>query len=239
MPLLPGDLIITDKNGGATVQFPDGSQSEIGASQHWTLTEYVAGIGIKQLSLPVEQEWYYGTIMDARSLSDNRLPHGTVFDAYTDLSQSDTVSQIPRQITLALPGPTEIDFQTYFPADTLTNVEIFKIPSSEWRRISSTKIAFESQKESREIFVRVSTSGRVRDYTTRLVTVPPKLYIDTVDAGGVLTGKVSSSTSTLPMGIQSYVDDQSWTLATGFSSRVDNTFISSVVRDSMKLSLNQ
>jgi len=29
MPLLPGDLIITDKNGGATLKFPDGAETEL------------------------------------------------------------------------------------------------------------------------------------------------------------------------------------------------------------------
>lgn len=137
--------------------------------------------------------------MDARTLTENRLPHATVFDAYTDFSESDAISQIPRQITLSLPGPTEIDFQSYFPADTLTNVEIFRLPSSEWRRVTSTKIAFESQKETREILVRVTTSGRVRDYTTRIVTAPPKLSINTVDQTGVFLGNVSSSANSLPM----------------------------------------
>lgn len=156
MPLLPGDLIITDKNGAISLTFPDGISTNVGASQYWTLTEYVPKIGVKKLSLPVEAKWYYGTIMDARSMEGNRLPHSTVFDAYTEFSQSDTVSQIPRQITLSLPSPTEVDFQSYFPADTLTNVEIFRLPSSQYRRVSATKIAFESQKTSTEILVRVT-----------------------------------------------------------------------------------
>lgn len=183
MPLLPGDLLITDKNGGITVKFPDGTETDIAASQYWTLTEYEPGIGIKKLTLPAEAEWYYGTIMDAKSPLESKIPYGTVFDAHTDFSESDVISQIPRQITLSVPGPTEIDFQTYFPADTLTNVEIFRLPSSEWRRVSTAKIAFEAQKEKTEILVRVTTtSGRVRDYTTQIVTFPPKLYIDSVDS---------------------------------------------------------
>lgn len=156
MPLLPGDLIITDKNGSVSLKFPDGTSTDIGASQYWTLAEYAPGIGVKKLSLPVETKWYYGTSVDARSMTENRLPHATVFDAYTDFSQSDSVSQIPRQITLSLPSPTEIEFQSYFPADTLTNVEIFRLPSSQYRRVSATKIAFESQKTSTEILVRVT-----------------------------------------------------------------------------------
>lgn len=194
MPLLPGDLLITDKNGGITVKFPDGTETEIAVSQYWTLTEYEPGIGIKKLTLPTEAQWYYGSLLDAKSSQETAISHGTVFDAYTDFSEGDVISQIPRQISLSVPGPTEIDFQTYFPADTLTNVEIFRLPSSEWRRISSTKVAFEAQKEKKEILVRVTTtSGRVRDYVTQIMTLPPKLYIDSVDSAGLLTGKITNS----------------------------------------------
>lgn len=207
MPLLPGDLLITDKNGGITVKFPDGTETDIAASQYWTLTEYEPGIGIKKLTLPAEAEWYYGTIMDAKSPLESKIPYGTVFDAHTDFSESDVISQIPRQITLSVPGPTEIDFQTYFPADTLTNVEIFRLPSSEWRRVSTAKIAFEAQKEKTEILVRVTTtSGRVRDYTTQIVTLPPKLYIDSVDPSGILTGKITNSSGNVTLGVQSYIN---------------------------------
>jgi len=66
-----------------------------------------------------------------------------LFDAHSLFSVTDPVSQIPPKISLTFPGPTEIDFQQYFPADTLTNVEILRLPSAEWRRVSSTKIAFE------------------------------------------------------------------------------------------------
>lgn len=194
MPLLPGDLLITDKNGGITVKFPDGTETEIAVSQYWTLTEYEPGIGIKKLTLPTEAQWYYGSLLDAKSSQETAISHGTVFDAYTDFSEGDVISQIPRQISLSVPGPTEIDFQTYFPADTLTNVEIFRLPSSEWRRVSSTEVAFEAQKEKKEILVRVTTtSGRVRDYTTQIMTLPPKLYIDSVDDNGFLTGKITNS----------------------------------------------
>jgi len=117
-------------------------------------------------------------------LAENILPHATVFDAYTDFTNSDIISQIPRQITLSLPSPTEIDFQSYFPADTLTNIEIFRLPSSRYRRVSATKIAFDTQKESTEILVRVTAGSRVRDYTTTIATTPPRLSIDTLSPEG-------------------------------------------------------
>lgn len=148
------------------------------------------------------------------------------------------MSQIPREISLSLPGPTEVDFASYFPADTLINIEIFRLPSSEWRRISNTKVAFEAQKETREILVRVTTASRVRDYITSIVTKPPKLSIDTVDKEGTLSGKLTSATGVFPMGIQSYLDNQSWTLADGFEN-TGNTFATNIVRGATKFSVQQ
>lgn len=239
MPLLPGDFLITDTNGGATIGFPDGTKTQMGPSQYWSLTEYAPGVGIKKLSLPVEAEWYYGTMVDAGSLDDVRTPHATIFDAYTNSSVSDPVSQIPTQITLSLPGPTEVDFQSYFPADTVTNIEIFRLPSSQWRRISATKIAFESQETSTEILVRVTASGRVRDYITHIMTAPPTLFIKEVLPNGSLAGELSASSGTLPMGIQSYQGGQTWTLANGFSSKEDGTFTTGITRTATKFSLSQ
>lgn len=122
------------------------------------MSEYAPGVGIKKLSLPVESEWYYGTITDARSLVENRFPQTVVFDAYAEFSQGSILSNIPPQIKLSLPSPTEIDFQSYFPADTLTNVEIFRLPSSQYRKLSATRFAFETQQDSTEMVIRVTIS---------------------------------------------------------------------------------
>ncbi len=157
MPLQPDDIVSTDKNGSVTLRFPDGTQTEIGNLQSWSYTQYEPGVGIKKLSVPVRAEWYYATLTDARSKHDIGLRRHTLFDAYTNFSDTEAVSQIPREISLSLPGPTEIDFQKYFPADSVTNVEIFRLPSSQWRPVSPTKIAFETQEESVEILVRVTT----------------------------------------------------------------------------------
>lgn len=238
LPLLPGDTLISEKNGGATIIFPDGNKTQVYDNQTWTLAHYTPGVGIKRSSLPVEADWYYGSIIDAGSPSDARTPYGDVFDAYSSLDLSDAISHIPRQITLILPSPSEIDFQTYFPYDTLTNVEIFQLPSSQWRRISNTKIAFESQKTSKEILVRVTTeSGRVRDYTTNIVSVAPKLGIQKIDQTGLVTGTISAANE-LPMGIQSSLDGQSWTLANGFTSNPNNTFTTNISRSWAKLVVN-
>ncbi len=79
-----------------------------------------------------------------------------VFDAYASSSEGSILSNIPSQIRLSLPSPTEIDFQSYFPADTLEDVEIFRLPSSQYRKLSATKFAFETQEESTQIVVRVT-----------------------------------------------------------------------------------
>ena len=155
---MPNDRLITDTNGSASLLFPDGQETIIGPAQYWSLAEYTPGIGIKKLSLPVESAWYYGTLTDARSLSENRFPQTVVFDAYAQFSEGSILSNIPPQIKLSLPSPTEIDFQSYFPADTLEDVEIFRLPSSQYRKLSATRFAFETQEESTQIVVRVTLS---------------------------------------------------------------------------------
>lgn len=158
LPLLPNDRLTTDTNGSVSLLFPDGQETIIGPSQYWSLAEYAPGVGIKKISLPVESEWYYGTITDARSSRENRFPRTVVFDAFADFSEGSILSTIPPQIKLSLPSPTEIDFQSYFPADTLTNVEIFRLPSSRYRKLSATRFAFETQQESTQMMVRVTIS---------------------------------------------------------------------------------
>lgn len=111
-----------------------------------------------------------------------RLPYHTIFDAYTRTSDGAIVAQIPREISLDVDKPTEVEFQQYFPTDVVSQVEVFRLASSEWRKIAPTKVAFEMQKQRTEILVRVTVNGFVRDYTTTLVTKIPKLAIDSIDA---------------------------------------------------------
>lgn len=237
LPLLSNDRLITDTNGSASLIFPDGQETIIGPAQYWSLAEYAPGIGIKKLSLPVEPAWYYATITDARSLVENRFPMSVVFDAYASSSEGSILSNIPSQIRLSLPSPTEIDFQSYFPADTLEDVEIFRLPSSQYRKLSATKFAFETQEESTQIVVRVTLAWKKGDYTTRILTETPKLGINSVDQSGKVSGKTLSVSPILPLGIQSYIDNQSWTLARWFGSNGD-IFSTSVVRNTPKISLN-
>lgn len=236
LPLLPHDTIITDAGGTVSIAFPDWTETVVWLSQVWSLSEYPPGAGIKKLSFPVKSAWYYGHITDARSLDQKRFPHATVFDAYANFLQWSIFSQIPPQIKLSLPSPTEIDFQSYFPVDTLSNVEIFGLSSSQFRRISPTAIAFETQQESAPIVVRVTVSGRIQEYWVKIVTDAPKLSIKTLQSDGKVAGTSVSVSPLLPLGIQTYIDNQSWTLSRWFSSNAD-VFSTSVERVNPKISL--
>lgn len=175
LPLLPQDEIFTGDTGAMTIQFPDGTQTQLKKNQHWLFHEYEPSVGIKNNSFPIEAGWWYTSTEDAHSLPESRLPQQTLFNAYSRTDSGATVAQIPREISLVLDRPTEVNFQKYFPADTVTAVEVLKLPSSEWRRINNTTIAFEMQKEKREILLRITTNSSVRDYKTTLVTRPPTL----------------------------------------------------------------
>lgn len=86
-----------------------------------------------------------------------------------------------------LDKPTQIDFQKYFPADPISSIEVLRLPASEWRRVNSTTVLFETQKEKRDITLRITTNGFVRDYSTTLVTSPPTLGIENIGDNGVIT----------------------------------------------------
>ena len=210
-PLLPSDRITTGINGDVTIGFPDATQTLVTPNQTWMLTDYTPGIGIHTSSLAVDPHWYYGSMEDSASMSEHRWPDMTLFDAYTSDTGDAEVSQIPPEIPLVLDHPTEIDFQSYFPVDTITKVDILKLPSSQWRRANATTIDFEMQKEKKDVLVRVTLGSTVREYDTTLVTVPPKLVISSLDSAGSLTGKLTDPV-TLPVGIQSFIGGKSWTL---------------------------
>ena len=187
MPILPGDEIITGNNAGVTIRFPDGTETKLTSAQHWMWREYSPDIGQQTGSFTVDNYWYYGSMEHAQSIPESRIPNQTLFDAYTRIGDGAIVSQIPREISLVLDKTTEIDFQKYFPYDTLSSVEIFRLPSSEWRKVNATTVAFEMQKEKREILVRITSRGFVRDYTTTLITRPPTLGIKSIDTNGKIS----------------------------------------------------
>lgn len=182
------------------------------------LKEYDTGVGVQSASLPVDARWYYASMEDALSLPSNRIPDQTLFDAFTQIKNGATVSEMPREISLILDKPTEINFQKYFPADTITSVDIFRLPSSEWRKINNTTVAFQMQKEKKEILVRITTDGFIREYSTILVTKPPTLGIKNVTSDGLVSGELSESV-TLPLGIQSFVGQKSWILDSSVSNQ--------------------
>lgn len=184
LPLLPGDKIVTDKNGSVDISFPDGTQTTLTQNQHWILDVYDPEIGISSSTLSVDPYWYYGHIENARTLSESRISRSTIFDAYSEFDPSAALSQIPTEIPISFDQPTEIDFQNYFPADTLDNVEVLRLAESEWRRDSElpTKIIFQTQKERKEILLRITAHGIVRDYDTTLVTKTPKLVVDSLSS---------------------------------------------------------
>lgn len=216
LPLLPTDEIITDDTGAVTIAFPDQTQTKLEKNQHWIFRDYDPEIGIQEDSFPVGTRWYYASMQDARSLETTRMPTQTLFDAYSRSDNGATVSQIPREISLTLDKLTEVDFQKYFPVDTLSSVEILRLPASEWRRVNKSTVAFQMQKEKKDITVRVTTNGFVRDYITTLVTRPPLLGIESVDEGGNIVGDISQTVD-LPLGIQSVVGGKSWTIGSSVS----------------------
>lgn len=192
------------------------------------MDEYSPKVGIHKSSVPLDARWYYATMEDARSIGENRIPNQTLFDAYSTTNFGATVSQIPHEIPLILDKPTEIDFQKYFPTDKLSFVEVLRLDSTSWRRINNTTIAFEMQKEKKEILVRITTDNFKRDYKTILVTRPPTLGIKNVDLSGNISGVLSAPVS-LPLGIQSYIDSRGWTLGSPIISQ-DKLFSTSITR---------
>lgn len=218
LPLLIEDEIFTNDTGSVAIQFADGIQTRLTPRQQWRFQEYEAASGIKTGSLPIDEKWYYVSSEDAHSLPGSRLPDQTLFNAYSRSTTQTTVSQIPREISLVLDRPTQIDFQKYFPADTITAIEVLRLPASEWRRINASTVAFEMQKEKREITLRITTNGSIRDYTTTLITRPPTLGISQVTTSGAVTGTLSDSVETT-LGIQSFIGTKTWTIAPPFSPK--------------------
>ena len=75
------------------------------------------------------------------------------------------------------------------------------------------------------------------DYRVSIVTDAPKISLTTFQKEGRVTGESVSVSPLLPLGIQTYIDNQSWTLSRGFSSNAD-TFSTTIDRSSPKISLN-
>jgi hypothetical protein len=157
-PLFPDDILRTVENGTASVAFSDGSETEIFSNQTWSLIHH-SGIQkkIQDFSLPVVPGWYYMVARDAFSVLENRLPIATLFNARTESGDGQLVDTLPTVINLNFDTPTEIDFQQYFPLDTLSKVEITGLSESFWKQATTTKILFQTSKKDQDITLRITS----------------------------------------------------------------------------------
>ncbi len=151
---------------------------------------------------------------DAGSLPESRTPHQTLYDAYTIEAGSEPLARIPSTIPLQIGVPTEIDFQNYFPQDTITKVDILRLPQSSFRRLGPTVIAFETQNQEQDITVRVTFDYSFRDYSVRLLVAVPQIRIDNVNNSGETAGTISQNIQT-PLAVQTYLGNKSWVLTAG------------------------
>lgn len=157
-PLFPDDILTTGSNGTATIAFADESETEIFANQTWSLM-YHTGVPkkIQEFTLPVVPGWYYVIARDAFSISENRLPQLTLFDAHTESDDGQLVDTLPTTINLNFDTPTEVDFQQYFPLDTILKVEVSGLSESFWKQVSATKVLFQTSQEDQEMTLRVTS----------------------------------------------------------------------------------
>lgn len=100
--------------------------------------------------------WYYVVAHDANSLREHSLPVATLFDAYTDTEGDILTDTLPTTINLKFDSPTEVDFQQYFPIDTITKVEVSGLPENFWRQNGATKIIFETLQKSQSMILKVT-----------------------------------------------------------------------------------
>jgi len=226
-PLFPDDIIKTGANGSASIEFSDTSETNVFPDQTWSLV-YHTGIQkrIQDFTLPVLPGWYYVVARDAFSSSENRIPHATLFDAHTDTQDGPLADTLPTTINLNFDTPTEVDFQEYFPLDTIVKVEVTGLSDDFWRQAGATKILFQTSQKDQSMTLRVtSKKGIVYTYTINLVTKPATLAIEHLDNQKLLTGTISTDT-TLPLTIQSFINGKSWTVSAPLNIK-DKTFTTS------------
>ena len=158
MPLLDSDRLMTSSTGSVDIIFEDATKTRVSGSQEWVLTEYDGERGIHSAGIDVKPDWYYGVMVNARTLEERRMDRSTIFNASTDFDTSDPIAQIPRNITLLFDRPSTIDFQSYFPADTIDRVDVYQLASSQWRRDaeSSTNLVFLPPQDKKPILMRIT-----------------------------------------------------------------------------------
>lgn len=112
---------------------------------------------IQEFSLPVTPGWYYVVARDAFSLSENRIPRMTLFDTNSESEEEQFIDTLPTTIDLDFDKPTEVDFQEYFPLDTISKVEVTGLSESFWKQITATKILFQTSQEDKTMTLRVTS----------------------------------------------------------------------------------
>lgn len=188
-PLFVDDVLITGINGTASVLFSDGIETQLYPQQTWSFV-YNNGItNIQNFSLPVLSGWYYMTAHDARTPSaPQMIPQAILFDSTADVESGGLSDTLPTVLTLNFDRPTEIDFQQYFPLDTLKKVEVNGLPESFWKQVTATKILFQTSQERQSMTLRITgENGVTYTYVMGLVTTPAQLAITNIDSKKILT----------------------------------------------------
>lgn len=133
--------------------------------------------------------------------------------------------------------PTEVDFQEYFPLDSIAKVEVTGLSEAFWKQTSATKILFQTSQQDQTMTLRVtSKKGVTYTYELSLVTKPAELAIANVDTNLTVTGTVSQDT-TLPLTIQSFINKKVWTLTSPISVK-DKAFTTSLATISPEWSVS-
>lgn len=226
-PLFPDDIVKTGPNGAASVEFSDESETILSSNQTWSLVYHNGDQKeIQDFALPVIPGWYYVVAHSAFSAPEQRIPQATLFDAHTAGEEGQPVDTLPTALNLNFDTPTEIDFQQYFPLESITKVEVTGLPESFWRQLTATKILFQTSQEDQSMTLWVTNKrGIVSMYTLDLITQPAQLAIANVDSKKTLTGTISEDTI-LPVTIQSFINNTSWTLSPALPTK-DKTFTTS------------
>lgn len=147
------------------------------------------------------------------------------------------VDTLPTILNLNFDAPTEVDFQQYFPLDSIANVEVTGLSEAFWKQTSATKILFQTSQENQTMTLRVtSKKGVTYTYTLSLVTKPAGLAIANIDSKKTITGTISQDT-TLPVTIQSFINKKAWTLTSPIAVK-DSAFTTSLATISPEFSIS-
>jgi hypothetical protein len=214
-PLFPSDVIKTAHTGAVQIKFSDATHTSLYPDQEWSFVYHTGVFKIQDFSLPVSSGWYYVVAHNAASIREHSIPQATLFDAYTHTENDILFDTLPTTLQLKFDTPTEVDFQQYFPIDTITKVDVSGLSDTFWRRESATKIIFETLQKSQSMILKVTgKKGTISTYPMTLATEPARMMISGINSDKILSGTISENTA-LPLVIQSYLDKKSWTISSG------------------------